>query len=71
VHYNLHLVIEEATNPVEAYRQAVLKWFNKILKIDLEAVIYPWGAADCQAGTSVIEDPDELPTMLLSLVPFS
>jgi len=67
VHYDLCLVVKEATNPVEAYQQAVLKWFNKILKIDLEAVIYPWGAADCQAGTSVIEDLDELPTMLSSI----
>jgi len=30
-------------------------------------VIYPWTAADRQAGTTVIRDPDELPTTLSNL----
>jgi len=67
VRYDLQLVVEEATNLVEAYQQAVLEWFNKILEIDLEAVIYPWGVADRQASTSVIEDPDELPMTFSSI----
>jgi len=63
----MRLVVAEATNLVEAYRQAVIKWFTKILKIDSEVVIYPWMVADWQADTTTIEDPDKLPTLFSSL----
>jgi len=65
--YKMRIVMAEATNPVEAYCQVILEWFNNVLKVDSEAVIYPWAAVDRQVGTTVIEDPDELPTSFSSL----
>ncbi len=65
--YDLRIVVAEAKDPVEAYRQALTEWFNKILEIDEDAVIYPWTAVDRQAGTTVIKDPDKLPTTLSNL----
>jgi len=67
VRYEMRLVVAEATNLVEDYRQAVIKWFTKILKIDSEVVIYPWMVADWQADTTTIEDPDKLPTLFSGL----
>jgi len=65
--YDLRIVVAEAKDPVEVYCQALTKWFNKILEIDEDAVIYPWTAVDCQAGTTVIEDLDKLPTTFSNL----
>jgi len=59
--------VAEAKDPVEAYHQALTKWFNKILEIDEDAVIYLWMVADRQAGMMVIKDPDKLPTTLSNL----
>jgi len=60
-------VVAEAKDPVEAYHQALIEWYNKILEIDEDAVIYPQMVVDQQAGMTVIEDPDELPTTLSNL----
>jgi len=67
IRYEMRIVVAEATNLVEAYRQALIEWFNKVLEVDSDAVIYPWTGNDRQAGTTTIEDPDELPASLSSL----
>jgi len=65
--YELWIVVEEATDPVEAYRQALIEWYNKLLEIDKEVVIYPWAAVDRQAGTTAIKELDEFPTSFSSI----
>jgi len=45
-------VAAEATDLVEAYQQALIEWFTKLLEIDEDPVIYPWMATDCQVGTT-------------------
>jgi len=68
MHYKMRIsIVTEATNPVEAYCQATIGWYNKILMVNSKAVIYPWGEVDRQMGTTAIEDPDELPTSFLSI----
>jgi len=57
----------EAKDPVEVYQQVLIEWYNKVLEIDEHVVIYPWMASDRQAGTTVIEDPEKIPTSFSNL----
>jgi len=70
IHYNLCIKVVAGKNQVELFHQAFCKWYLKVKEVDCQAAIYLWKGKDLDEEALLIENPTNIPMVLLLLKKF-